>query len=140
MKARNVIVSLLLVLGMLAFIFIKIRNEPKKKLTLYRNPSRIEYSQYALCRMECYGVNANTVTAIFRTGAIERDKGKNSCPTFTVSSLTKQEKKIFIKVRQCGTVARVIDCYDSAETPCNCTDAENRPISFLKAIIDAIPA
>ena len=132
MKARNVLISLLLVLGLLAFIFIRIHNEPKRKLTLNRNPSRIEYSQYALCRMECYGINANTVTAVFRTGTIKRNNERSSCPIFTVTGSTKKEKKIFIKVQQCGTVARIIGC-DLPETPCNCTDAENRPISFLKS-------
>ena len=41
MKARNVIISLVFVLALLVFIIIKIRNEPKKKLVLNRNPSRI---------------------------------------------------------------------------------------------------
>ncbi len=133
MKSRNVIISLILVLGILVFIFIRIRNEPRKKLTFNRNPSRIEYSQFALCRMECFAINANSVTAIFRNGIVQDSKDKKSCTVFTVNTFTKQKVDIFIVVEQCGTVARIIDCYvTNRAAPCNCADVENRPVSFLK--------
>ena len=134
MKSRNVIISLILVLALLVFIFIKIRNEPRKKLNFNRNPSRIEYSQFALCRMGCYSVNANSIVAIFRNGNIQSRKRKSNCTVFSINTLTKQEKNIFIIVEQCGTVAKVIDCYiTNREAPCECTDIESRPISYLKS-------
>ena len=133
MKSRNVIISLVLVLALLVFVFIKIRNEPRKKLTFNRNPSRIEYSQYALCRMECYSINANSIAAIFKNGSIQDRKPKKNCTLFTVNTITKQEKNIVIIVEQCGTVARVADCYVANQgASCNCTDIENPPISYLK--------
>src|SRR6185436_16303841 len=132
MKSRNVIISLILVLSLLAFIFIKIRNEPRKRLIFNRNPSRIEYSRFALCRMECYSINANSITSIFRNGNIMDRKRKKACTAFKVNTLTKQGMNIFIIVEQCGTVAEVTDCYiANREAPCECT--ENRPISYLKS-------
>ena len=136
MKARNVIISLLFVLALLVFIIIKIRNEPKKKLVLNRNPSRIEYTKFALCRMDCHHINANSIMAILRNGELNRAKSdlhKRPCPIFTISGLTKQNMNIIITLQQCGTVAKVLDCYDASGTVgCNCLDEETTPLSFLK--------
>ena len=133
MKSRNVIISLIFVLALLALIFIKIRNEPGKRLTFNRNPSRIEYSQFALCRMECFNINANSIAAIFKNGDVKDRKPKKNCTVFMVNTITKQEKNIVIIVEQCGTVARVTDCnIVNLGTPCNCTDIQNPQISYLK--------
>lgn len=132
MKSKNVIISLFFVLALLVIIFIKIRNEPRKRLTFNRNPSRIEYSQYALCRMECYSINANSIAAIFRNGSVAGRKPNRACATFTIKAVTKQGMNIFMVVEQCGTVAKVTDCYTSREAPCECTDTEKRPVSYLK--------
>ena len=141
MKPRNVIISLLFVLALLVYIFMKIRSEPRKKLTFNRNPSRIEYTQFALCRMDCYGVNANTITSMLRNGEVSSDKRKGACPAFTVHTLTKKGMGIFITVQQCGTIARIVDCSTvNVAMPCKCTDKENPPISNLKVITDALPA
>ena len=133
MKSRNVIICLIAVVVLLGFIFIKIRNEPRKRLIFNRNPSRIEYSSFALCRMECYSVNANSVTSIFRNGNVVDRKRKKACTVFKVNSQAKL-LSIFIVVQQCGNVAKVIDCYvANREAPCICADTENPPISFLKS-------
>jgi len=136
MKARNVIISLLFVLALLVFIIIKIRNEPKKKLALNRNPSRIEYTKFALCRMDCHHINANSIMGIFRNGEVNRarsDLYKKPCPIFTILSITKQKMNIIIIIQQCGTVAKVLDCYEANGTVgCNCINDETRPLSFLK--------
>ena len=136
MKARNVIISLLFVLALLVFIIIKIRNEPKRRLILNRNPSRIEYTKFALCRMDCRHINANSVMGIVRNGQVNRgrsDVHKKPCPIFTVLGITKQKMNIIIIIQQCGTVAKVLDCYDANETVgCNCVNDETMPLSFLK--------
>jgi hypothetical protein len=136
MKARNVIISLVFVLALLVFIIIKIRNEPKKKLVLNRNPSRIEYTKFALCRMDCHHINANSIMGIFRNGEVDKtrsDLNKKPCPIFTVSTVTKQKMSIIILIQQCGTVAKVLDCYDANGTlGCNCINDEATPLSFYK--------
>ena len=136
MKARNVIISLLFVLALLVFIIIKIRNEPKNKLVLNRNPSRIEYTKFALCRMDCHHINANSIMGIFRNGEVNRDNSdlhKKPCPIFTVRGITKQKMSIIIIIQQCGTVAKILDCYDANRiVGCNCINDETTPLSFLK--------
>ncbi|HMK18866.1 MAG TPA: hypothetical protein VK492_11730 [Chitinophagaceae bacterium] len=136
MKARNVIISLVSVLALLVFIIIKIRNEPKKKLVLNRNPSRIEYTKFALCRMDCHHINANSIMGIFRNGELNRVKSdlyKKPCPIFTVRGSTKQKMSIILIIQQCGIVAKVLDCYDANGTVgCNCINEETMPLSFNK--------
>ena len=136
MKSRNVIISLLFVLALLVFTFIKIRYEPKKKLVLNRNPSRIEYTKFALCKMDCHYITANIITGVLRRGEINRDRSdlyKRPCPIFTIHSLTIQNMSIWVVVQQCGTVARILDCYDANETVgCSCINDETMPLSFLK--------
>ena len=136
MKARNVLISLVFVLALLVFIIIKIRNEPKKKLVLNRNPYRIEYTKFALCRMDCHHINANSIMVIFRNGEVNRPKSdlhKKPCPIFTVRGVTKQKMSIILIIQQCGTVAKVLDCYDANGTVgCNCINDETMPLSFLK--------
>lgn len=133
MNARNVIISLVLVLALLVLIIIKFSLEPKKKMTFRRNPSRIEYATFALCRMECYEINANTVTMIIQKGEVRQLKKGNPCSTYKVSMPAKQNKNYFITLEQCGTVAKVLDCYEASVTiGCNCVNDEARPLSFLK--------
>lgn len=133
MNARNVIISLMLVLALLVLIIIKFSLEPKKKMTFRRNPSRIEYSAFALCRMECYAINANSVTVIIQKGEVRLLKRANPCSTYKVSMSTKQNKNYFITVEQCGTVVKVLDCYESNVTGgCNCINDEAKPLSILK--------
>ena len=136
MKARNVIISLVFVLALLVFIIIKIRNEPKKKLVLNRNPSRIEYAKFALCRMDCHHINANSIMVILRNGEVNRTKSDlhiKLCPIFTVRGSTKQNMSIILIIQQCGNVAKVLDCYDANGTvACNCINDETMPLSFFK--------
>ena len=145
MSSRNVIVSLVFVILLLGYLFIKMRFwEPRKKLTFNRNPSRIEYTKFALCRMDCYDISANIVIGVFRNGTINRPKSdlhKRPCPIFTIHSLTKQNMSIWIIVQQCGTVAKILDCFNAnGAMPCNCTDDNNQPVSFYKLKIDALPS
>ena len=145
MKPRNVIISLLFVVALLAYLVIKVRYwEPKKKLTFNRNPSRIEYSEFALCRMDCHAISANIITGVFRNGQIIKAKSdlhKRPCPIFTIEGLTKKGRSVWMVVQQCGTVARIIDCYYSNEaSPCNCVDIGAQPVSLYKIKIDALPA
>jgi hypothetical protein len=130
MKSRNVIITLLFVLALLVLTVIKIRFwEPQKKVSFRRNPSRIEYTEFAICRMGCYGFSANMITSVFRHGHFKSGKQKDNCYYFTVNMLTKQGMSIFVKVRQCGTVARILDCYETnTRKPCNCIDKESPPV------------
>jgi hypothetical protein len=125
MKSRNVIISLLLILVLLAFALMKMRWwEPKKKLTFNRNPQRIEYTRHALCRMDCRFISANEVTEIIQKGEVnfaKSDLNDKPCPTFAVQGYTKSREHLRIIVAQCGKVAKIVTCYNlDVEFECDC--------------------
>ena len=135
MRARNVIVSLIFVILLLGYIFIKVRwLEPRKKLNFNRNPSRIEYTSYAICRMDCFSINANTVAELFRKGEVKKPLVKNgACNIFTIQTLTKQQMNILAVVEQCGTVAKVKDCFIANQAiSCGCAELDRPAISFYQ--------
>lgn len=137
MQSRNVIISLLLVLALLIFTFIKFRFlEPKRKLTFNRNPSRIEYSPLALCRMECYRFTANEITEILKKGDVnisESDINEWPCPIFAVRGVTNSGKKLGILVTQCGRVAKIRSCDKTGVVVnCDCPAEQVKNFSLLK--------
>lgn len=137
MRSRNVIFSLVLVLALLVFTFMKVRFwEPKKKLTLQRNPYRIEYSQLALCRMNCWNITANEITELIKNGEINisaSDIKNKPCPLFVVQGLTKKNRNLYAEIIQCGRVAKVANCsYLNPETGCPCEGEVIRNLSFFK--------
>lgn len=139
MQSRNVIISLILVLALLIFTFIKFRFlEPKKKLSFNRNPSRIEYSQLALCRMECYRFTANDITDILKKGEVNlsgSDFNEWPCPIFAVRGVTNSGKKLGILVAQCGRVAKIRSCENTdVVINCDCPAEQIKNFSLLKKI------
>ena len=143
MRSRNVIISLLFVLLLLGFTVIKIRYwEPKGKLTLRRNPSRIEYLPLALCRMDCYQVSANDIMELLRTGAINdarTKKDQRPFPLFAVEGFTRKRIGIGIMIIQSGRVARIKDCYRTDGIfVCNCPDDLKDVVSYLNEPVNEI--
>jgi len=137
MKSRNVIISLLIVLIILAFVFIKINYwEPKKKLSFNRNPSRIEYSNLALCQMDCYNITANDITVIIKTGFLIKEKSnlkKKTFALFAIDGQSNNKGSIQIMVEQSGKVAKIKECLRMRDHfVCPCYDIHNNSISFFK--------
>jgi hypothetical protein len=137
MKSRNVIFSLLLILALLAFAFVKMQLwEPHKRLTFNRNPSRIEYTRHALCRMDCRHISANDITEILKKGEInfaKSDLRDRPCPTFALQGFTKKGEHLRVIFAQCGTVGKVITCYSlDEEFICDCPGDQAPGSSLLK--------
>ena len=143
MRSRNVIISLLFVLVLLAFTVIKIRYwEPKRKLTLRRNPSRIEYLPLALCRMDCYQVNANDITELLRAGTINDVKTKKDekpFPLFSVEGVTRKKIGIGIMIIQSGRVAKIKECYRTDGIfVCHCPGDLKNVVSYNNSPVNEI--
>jgi hypothetical protein len=137
MRSRNVIITLLFVLALMVLTFIRVRYwEPKKKVTFNRNPSRIEYSQLALCLMDCYHISANDIAEIFKTGHVNASKTnlkEKPFPVFTIEGVARNKFSMLMVIIQSGNVAKIKSCCRSDETfICNCPVEEPRPISFYK--------
>lgn len=133
MKARNVIISLLFVIALLAFTLIKVRYwEPKKKTTFKRNINRVDYTAFAMCLMDCQEIDANDISEVIRNGEIisySLDMSKNNCPDYVLKWTDKHGKKLTIFITQCGNVSRVTNC-NNANVPasCNCDDKKPKPL------------
>ena len=137
MQSRNVILSLILVLVLLAFTFMKVRFwEPKKKLSFNRNPRSIKYSPFTLCRMDCFHISANDITEILKKGDINLSQSNlhaRPCPIFAIGGITKRGVKLNVIVVQCGTVITITSCGNLSKVfACDCPTEQNEGVSFLK--------
>jgi hypothetical protein len=144
MKARNVIISLFFVLALFVFGFMKIRLEPRRKMIFNRNLSKVEYSQFALCQMNCQQMTANDITYILRNGEVvskARERSKQPCQTYTLRGKTKIGLDITVIVIQCGRASKILKCYRNVHSvSCECKDEDIIPVSFIKTKTNAFPA
>jgi hypothetical protein len=126
MKSRNVILSLVLILGIVIFLFIKWRiNEPVRKEAFNRKPSYIEYTADALCLMNCRHISKEDINTVMRKGVILFSKSNlrnQPCPTFTLQGFTDQGENIRVFVTQCRAVTRILACYNlKKDFQCDCS-------------------
>ena len=132
MKARNVIISLLFVMVLFVVVFMKIRSEPRRKLSFNRNASKVEYSELALCLMSCQGMTANDVNYIIRNGDVLNKTNKQNCPSYVLAGKTKAGLHITVYAVQCGRSTKIYKCYKSRDIlNCSCVDEREQPLSFL---------
>ena len=92
---------------------------------LNRNPSHINYSKHARCRMDCRHVTENEVEEILKDGKINYTKselqGDDCNKKYAVEGISKDNQKLRIIFAPCNdeeTVVTVIDL--GTEWPCNC--------------------
>ena len=111
MKARNVIISLLFVIVLFVFVFMKIRSEPRRKLSFNRNLSKVEYSELALCLMSCQGMTANDINYIMRYGDVINKTNKQNCPSYVLKGKTKSGQSITVYAIQCGRAIKISKCH-----------------------------
>ena len=142
MSVRNVIISLFVVLSLFVFIFMKIRNEPRRKPDFSRNLSKVEYTEFALCLINCQEMTANDITYILRNGDIvSKTINKQSCPSYVLKGKTKTGLNITVFVVQCGRATKIYKCYRSDHAiNCDCWDESTLPVSSLKIKANASPA
>ena len=141
MRSRNVIISLFFVLSLFVWLCMKIKFEPQKKRLFNRNLSKVEYSEFALCLMNCHKITANDITYVLRNGEVINkmaDGNKQPCPPYVISGKTKTGFGITIFVIQCGRTTKISRCYRNAFTmDCECRDDHVLPVSFIKTGTDA---
>ncbi len=133
MKERNVIISLLFVVALLAFTFVKVRYwEPKRKITFKRNINRVNYTEAALCLMDCQQLDANDITEVIRNGEVvsyTRNLQKVNCRDYVLRGKGKKGFNITVFITQCSNVSKVTNCFGvNASGSCNCNDTKPKPI------------
>jgi hypothetical protein len=124
MKPRNVVFSLLLVLGILAFAILRKWQEPQKQGLFNRHPGKLVFTAYSLCRMNCYAISREDVSDIIRKGVILLNKSNSRsrpCPVYALQGHTANGQYIRVIFEQCTGSTRVISCYFlKKEISCDC--------------------
>jgi hypothetical protein len=102
-----------------------IRQRNAQSRGLNRNPSHINYSKHAQCRMGCRHIDESEVKQILREGKVNYRKSElkaDECnKRYAVEGITHDDQKVRIIFAPCSdevTVVTVIDL--DKEWPCNC--------------------
>ena len=135
MRSRGVFVTLVLVIAVVALAILKFRYwDPKKRLLFNRNPSRIEYTKHAICRMECRHISIRDINEILKNGNVNLSKTNlhdKPCPTFVLQGYTSGGDNLRVVFAQCGSVERVVTCYNLKEDFfCDCPGDHPASVSF----------
>lgn len=98
---------------------------------LNRNPSNINYTKHAKCRMDCRKVSQAEVKEILEKGSINYKKsdlkGDDCRKKYAVEGLSKDNQRLRIIFAPCGTEVTVITCIDlGTEWECSCEGDENK--------------
>lgn len=92
---------------------------------LNRNPSKINYSNHARCRMKCRNIDEKEVTDLIKTGKInysKSDLNEEECKNkYALESNSRDNQNLRIIVSPCGSEETIITVIDlNKEWKCNC--------------------
>ncbi len=92
---------------------------------LNRNPSGINYSKHAQCRMACRHIDKSEVTEILKEGKINYTKsdlkGDDCHKKYAVEGLTHDRQNVRIIFASCSSEVTVVTVIDlGKEWPCDC--------------------
>ncbi len=139
MNKKRVLPYLLLAVLAIALFALKNCNESPTKTTtsskvkeqrgLNRNPSYINYSKHAKCRMDCRHIDENEVKDMIANGIINYKKSdlqKDDClKRYAVEGYSKDKQHLRIIVVPCADEVTIVTCIDiGAEWECHCEGDE----------------
>ncbi len=138
MKSK-VIPFLLLLIMAVAILFIKMYKGVKEKSDTApvtrargfdRRISTLDYTQHALCRMDCRHISKSDVQDIMRTGEInyaKTDVQDKPCPTYALQGYSNDGQHLRVIFAQCNTKTKVVTCYDlEKDFECHCAGDEKK--------------
>lgn len=101
----------------------------KAQRGLNRNPSYINYSKHAKCRMECRHIDETEVKDILTNGTInyrKSDLQKDDChKRYAVEGYSKDKQHLRIVVAPCADEVTIITCIDiDTNWECHCEGDE----------------
>ncbi|TAL49791.1 MAG: DUF4258 domain-containing protein [Chitinophagaceae bacterium] len=89
-----------------------------------RRISYLEYSEHAMCRMQCRQISKSEVEDMMKTGNINYSKSdlQNSrCPRYAVEGITADNQKVRIVFAQCNEKTEVVTVIDlDTDWTCHC--------------------
>ena len=101
----------------------------KEQRGLNRNPSQINYSKHAKCRMDCRHIDETEVKDMLTNGTINYKKSdlqKNECnKRYAVEGYSKDNQHLRIIVVPCANEVTIVTCIDiGVEWECHCEGDE----------------
>ncbi len=101
----------------------------KEQRGLNRNPSQINYSKHAKCRMDCRHIDENEVKDILKNGTINYRKseldGAACKKRYAVEGYSKDNQHLRIVFAPCESEVTVITCIDiDTHWECHCEGDE----------------
>ena len=95
-----------------------------------RRVSTLEYTQHAICRMDCRKISKSDIQDIMLTGEInyaKTDVNDKPCPTYALQGYTNDGQRIRVIFAQCQTKTKVVTCYDlEKDFECHCPGDEKK--------------
>ena len=76
---------------------------------------KTEYTQHALCRMNCRNINETEVVQVLKTGAINYSKSNaqdKPYPTYAIEGYSNDGQNIRIVVADCDTISKIVTAID----------------------------
>lgn len=128
MKSKNVTLSLLLIMAVLAVAVLKLRREPEPREAFDRAPRSLAYTKHARCRMECRQISKGDIQEIMKKGIINFSRSNRRdqpCPTFALQGRTRDGEYIRVIFSQCSEETLVVACYNlEQDFECDCPGGE----------------
>lgn len=116
----------------------KITNKPKDPASNPTNRERgfdrrisyLEYSNHAICRMQCRKISKAEVEEIMQEGKINYDKSdlqNTRCPRYALEGITKDDQRVRIIFAQCNEKTVVVTVIDlETDYQCNCPGDDDK--------------
>lgn len=132
MKSRTLPFIFLLILALAVILVSKWKGVEEdanlettvRKRGFDRRVSTLEYTQHAICRMQCRRISKSDVQDIMRGGEInyaKTDVNDRPCPTYAVQGYTNDGQHLRVIFAQCQTKTKVVTCYDlEKDFECHC--------------------
>lgn len=127
---------LLIVLAVVALVLRNNKNSISRETTdaratvqsvkgLNRNPSHINYSKHARCRMDCRKIDESEIKYVLEKGAINYKKSDlqvSDCKKkYAVEAVSKDRQRLRVVFAPCDDEVTVVTCIDlDTEWQCNC--------------------
>lgn len=95
-----------------------------------RRTSFLEYTQHAICRMDCRQISKSEIQDIMREGSINYRKSNvkgRPCPTYALEGYTDDNQHVRIVYAQCDNTTKVVTCIDlGKDWECHCPGDDNK--------------
>lgn len=123
MRARNVMLTLVLLVVLFLFAVFKNWHGTLSGEAFHRAPGRLQFYAFARCRMRCLTVTDEDIKAIMQTGVINLNRSRwtfRPCPLFAVQGRVRNQY-LRVLFEQCRNATYVVNCYNlNRDTTCDC--------------------